>query len=166
MNQEQGGGAQQQQPMTASGKAKRRLRNLLLQPLLQIKLGLYSIILAFLFSGAVAAILYIQLGKVFEIVIQLTDVEEEVTELLMTYINGTTWWLLLAMGVFLIANIIISIMYTHKLVGPTYAFRRHILDLCDGKTGARTFLRKGDAFTEVADALNKLSEVTEAKNKG
>ncbi len=153
---------QEQEVSQPFGKAKRRLRNFLLQPLLQIKLGLYTIILAILFSASVAGILYVQLGKVFEIVIQLTDVEEEVKDLLMTYINGTTWWFLLAIGIFIAANILVSVTYTHKLVGPTYAFRRHILQLVDGKAGARTFLRKGDAFSEVADALNLLSEKMEA----
>lgn len=146
-------------------KAKRRVRNFLLQPLVQIKLGLYSILLAIGFSAAVAAILWLNLAKFAQIVLQLTDVEDEVYDLLNSYMADTRWWLVLAIVVFLMANILVSIFFTHRLIGPTIAFRRHIRSLAEGRYNARTYLRRGDAFAEVADELNHLSEVLERQNR-
>jgi hypothetical protein len=60
---------------------------------------------------------------------------------------------------------IVAVIFTHKLIGPTIAFRRHIRMIAEGKFQYRTKLRKGDAFQEVASDLNKLSEFFERKNK-
>jgi len=152
-------------PLAKGAKAKRRVRNFLLQPLIQIKLGLYSILLAVGFSVAVGAILWLNLAKFAQIVLQLTDVEDEVYDLLNSYMADTRWWLALAIVAFLVANIMVSIFFTHRLIGPTIAFRRHIRSLAEGRYNARTYLRRGDAFAEVADELNHLSEILERQNR-
>ena len=151
---------------SAEGPKKRKIRNYLLQPLVQVKLGLYSVLLAFVFAGTVAAILTIHLGDFASIVMALTNVEAEVNELLNTYMTDLWRWLVLSIFVFLVANIVVSILFTHRLVGPTFAFRRHIRSLAEGNYQVRTFLRKGDAFIEVADELNNLAEVLEKRHSG
>jgi len=145
-------------------KPKRRVRNFLLMPLLQVKLGLYSILLTVVFSGALAGILYANLKKFAVIVLQLTDVQEEVTELLNAYMRDTRWYVGIAIATFIAINVAISVLYTHRLIGPTIAFRRHVRALADGRYNVRTFLRKGDAFAELADELNHLSEVLDRQN--
>jgi hypothetical protein len=145
----------------ASAKAKRRIRNLLLQPLLQMKLGFYSILFALLFATAVAAILYHNFGGLLNAIVLLTDAEEEVRELLLDYWYGTQVWIYASFTIYLLATVAITVIYTHKLVGPTIAFRRHLVSLASGNYNARTYLRRGDAFKEVADELNRLSEVLE-----
>ena len=64
------------------GKASRSVKNYALQPLLQVKLGLYSILLSLAFALAVAGILYFNLAKFSAIILQLTGVEEEVQDIL------------------------------------------------------------------------------------
>ena len=49
--------------------------------------------------------------------------------------------------------------------GPTVAFRRHIQALRQGDFDSRVRLRRGDAFNEVADELNALSEDLARKGK-
>ena len=133
-------------------------------PLLQVKLGLYSILLTVLFSGAMVGILYVNLKKFAMIVLQLTDVQDEVTELLDAYMRDTRWYLGLAIATFIAINVVIAVLYTHRLIGPTIAFRRHVRALSDGRYNARTFLRKGDAFVELAEELNHLSEVLDRQS--
>lgn len=117
-----------------------------------------------MFSFTIVAILYINLGKVYHMVLALTDVPDEVGDVITSHLKDTAGWIALVVVLFLVANIIISIIYTHRLVGPTYAFRRHIRSLAEGRYSARTFLRKNDAFVEVADELNHLAEVLERKS--
>ncbi|MEZ4742975.1 MAG: hypothetical protein R3B45_11095 [Bdellovibrionota bacterium] len=148
-----------------SGKSGRSIRGILIDPLVQVRLGLYSILLALVFSAVVSAILYVNLSKFAEIVMALTDVEEDVIALFATYMADARWWLLLAIIVFLFLNIIVSIVFTHKLVGPTVAFNRQIKELIAGNYSARVHLRKNDAFTEVADNLNNLAAQLESKDK-
>jgi len=145
----------------APSKAKRRVRNFMLQPLLQVKLGLYAIILSLFFAVALAAILYYNFAGLVNSVVLLTDAEEEVRDLFVDYWRGTQLWIYLVFFVYLGATVLVSVLYTHRLVGPTIAFRRHIRSISEGKYFVRTFLRKGDAFLEVADELNRLSEVME-----
>ena len=144
-------------------KAKRRAKNYLLQPLLQVKLGLYSIVLAVVFAAAIGCILYFNFASLINSVVLMTDAEDEVREIFVNYWADTRLWLVLAFAIYLLLTIGVSVLYTHKLVGPTIAFRRHVRMLADGKFHARTYLRKGDAFSEVADELNRLSEVMEKK---
>lgn len=160
-------GQQQQQPVAApmgvAGKAKRRFRNFMLQPLLQVKLGIYAILLSALFASALAAILWYNFSDLIKNVVLLTDAEAEVNDLMTSYWKDTQLWIYLCFGIYLLATVAVSVLYTHKLVGPTYAFRRHIRSIAEGRYNARTYLRKGDAFLEVAEELNHLSEVMERK---
>jgi signal transduction histidine kinase len=66
---------------------------------------------------------------------------------------------------YVLTNMGVTIIFTHKLVGPTVAFRRHIRMLTEGRYDYRTTLRKGDAFQEVADDLNHLSAHLSGKSK-
>lgn len=152
-------------PPLEKGKAKRRVTNFLLQPFLQVKLGFYAIVLSVLFGASLGAILYHNFAGLVSSIVLLTDAEDEVRELFFDYWRGTQAWIYLCFLIYFLATVAISVLYTHKLVGPTYAFRRHIRSLAEGRYNARTFLRKGDAFLEVADELNHLSEVLE-KSKG
>jgi hypothetical protein len=157
---------QQHAPNPPGGaKAKRRMKNFALQPLVQVKLGIYAIVLSVLFAAALAAIIYHNFYGLYNSIILLTDAEDEVRELIGDYWRGTQLWVGMCIGIYLLATIFVSVMYTHKLVGPTIAFRRHIRSIADGKYNARTYLRRGDAFLEVADELNRLSEIME-KTKG
>lgn len=144
-------------------KTRRSVKNYALQPGLQIKLGLYSVVLAIFFAIAVGLILYFNLAKLMAIVLELTGVEEEVNDLMNQYIAPAKIQLLLAMGVYVFATVILSIKYTHKLVGPTIAFRRHIRMIADQQWDYRTKLRDGDAFSEVAEDLNRLSSYLKKK---
>jgi len=154
------------QDKKAQGKASRSFRNYALQPLLQIKLGLYSILLSLGFALAVSGILYVNLAKFSDIILQLTGVEDEVKDLLNQYIAPAKIQVFATIVIYVVVNMVVTILYTHKLIGPTIAFRRHIRMIADGKLQYRTVLRKGDAFAELADDLNKLSSYLELKAKG
>lgn len=156
----------QQPSQPSTGKASRSIKNYALQPLLQVKLGLYSILLSFVFALIIAGILYFNLAKFSSIVVQLTGVEDEVTDLLDQYIAPAKIQVLIALVAYVLVNIVVTVLFTHKLIGPTIAFRRHIRMIAEGKFQYRTNLRKGDAFVEVAQDLNNLSALLEQRSKG
>ncbi len=148
----------------SEGINRRSIRNFLLQPFLQIQLGLVSVILSFAFAGVTGWIFYVYLNRFAAVVIQLTDAEEEILKLLFASLAEMRFALLAAIFAFLIFNITASIIFTHKMVGPTVAFRRLIRGLIDGKYGMQIKLRSGDAFIEVADELNELSRTLAEKH--
>jgi hypothetical protein len=136
---------------------KRRLSNFMLQPLWQIRLGLYSIILSFVFCGALVGLFYFNFHKFYDLVLELTDLRDEVTVILQQYVQSFITWVVLGSAVYLVITIILSIFFTHRLIGPSYAFRRHIRELKNGNYASRVVLRKGDAFPEEAEDLNELA---------
>lgn len=143
------------------GKNARSLKNLLLDPFTQIKLGLYSFLLALVFSLVVLGILYVNLNNFASIVMTLTDAEDELTGLFIQYMSDATLWLSVTIIAFLLLNILISIVYTHHLIGPAVAFRRHVQNLHKKEYSSRVHLRKGDSFVELANDLNSLAEKLE-----
>lgn len=147
------------------GKPKRKLKNFLLQPLLQVKLGLYSIIMAVVFSVVFSSVLIISFQRLFDLILDLTDLRDEVVEIINGYLVDIGGWLVLIIVVYLLLNIFMSVLFTHRLVGPTIAFRRHIKALSEGRFNSRITLRKQDAFAEVAEDLNNLAAVLEKKAK-
>jgi hypothetical protein len=145
--------------------SKRKIRNFLLQPFLQVKLGLYSIGLAVVFGFLICGMLYLNLYRFYDMVIELTDLGPDVNAILDSYLKGASVWVLASLIVYLILTVGISVLYTHRLVGPTYAFRRHIRNLKNGNYSSRVMLRKHDAFAEVAEDLNELAEHLERGRK-
>lgn len=146
-------------------KRQRRYSNLLLKPSIQLKIGFYSITTALIFSALFTLLFYFHLGQFTELLIELTDMEEIVREELGHYL-AQAFPSMLALGlVFFIANLVIAVLFTHKLVGPSYAFRRHIQHLMAGDYSSRVSLRKNDAFDEVAEDLNRLAEWMQEKEE-
>lgn len=145
---------------------KRKFKNYFLDPILQIRFGLYSILMTILFSLTIAAILYVHLGKFATIIVELTGVQDEVIELLNSYLEGAQWWILATIIAYVVASVFMAVFFTHRLIGPVYSFKKHIDELTAGDYSYQTKLRRGDAFDYVAESLNKLSEkLRENSNK-
>ncbi len=142
---------------------KRNIRNLLLQPTLQMRIGLVSILVAVTFCVLILGLIFTNLQHFYNLVLDLTGLEQEVSKILGDYIQSLAWAIFGLVTLYLAASVYLSIYYTHRLVGPTIAFRRHIRSLIDGNMESRVNLRKNDAFTEVADDLNELAEVLQKK---
>lgn len=147
--------------MIPKGHPDRKLRNFLLAPGIQTTMGFYTAILSFIFTIAVVWILYINLFELGEIVLALTDSENKIQELFQEYIKNIRWHIITAGGVFFMAMIGLSVVYTHKMVGPTIAFSLHVNKLKEGDYSSRIKLRPGDAFHELGDELNELAEELE-----
>ncbi len=138
---------------------KRRLSNFLLQPLLQTRIGAYCILLSFIFAGLIAGIVYVHLGHLFAFIIEMTDAPQEVQTIILSYVSSIQTWIYLTLGAYILLVMAISIWYTHRLVGPMVAFKRHFEALQQGNFSHRTNLRKNDAFHEAAIELNRATEM-------
>lgn len=138
-------------------KSRRSIKNLLLQPAVQLRFGIYATFLSVIFSIAVLTILYINILGLSDIVATITGIDSEIRNLFHSYIITSVWWIISFLILFVISSLIFAIISTHRLVGPTVAFRNHIDKLCKGQFDQRVRIRKYDAFHEVADELNRLS---------
>jgi signal transduction histidine kinase len=134
------------------------MRNFLLQPLLQVRIGLYHVVLTISFAVTVYAYLHAKMAEFSEVVETLTESDAAVGDLIRSYLLSVG---IVTVGigiVFVFVSLAVSVFFTHKMVGPTIAFRRHIQSLKAGNYEVRVKLRHGDSFQEVADDLNDLAK--------
>ncbi len=156
--------AAQQQPESVQRVGnQRKVRNFLLQPLLQLQLAIYTVGLTVVFSAILIAVTYFSFKQTYELILDVTNLPQDVADLVNEYVVNSAGWLAGAILLYLVINILITIFLTHRMIGPTIAFRRHIRALMDGNFSSRIHLRKGDAFVEVAEDLNSLAEQMEKK---
>ncbi len=144
--------------MTQPFKRQRKLKNFLLQPMVQLRLGFINVCLSLIFVLLLGTYVYMKFVQFAEVVTTLTEANDEIGSMLQSYVTevGTT---AAVIGiVFIIVSLLASVYFSHRMVGPTIAFRRHIEALIAGDYKVQTKLREHDAFTEVADSLNRLSE--------
>lgn len=136
----------------------RHLMNYLLQPLVQLRIGFMNICLSLIFVLLLGAYIYMKFVQFAEVVTTLTEANDEIGTMLQSYIQSVGLTAAGLGAVFVVVSLVSSIYFTHRLVGPTVAFRRHIEALIAGDYKVKTTLRARDAFTEVADSLNQLSD--------
>lgn len=142
---------------------KRRVGNMLLQPGIQTKMGIYGIFLSLAFAISAVAILWLNFNELINTILELTDAREDMEDILKSYLMDTQIWIFTAFFVYILATIGVSVWFTHRMVGPTVAFKRHLNELAKGNYRIRTNLRDGDAFVDVAGALNNLSDTLEKR---
>ncbi|NRA66507.1 MAG: hypothetical protein HRU19_18610 [Pseudobacteriovorax sp.] len=144
-----------------TGASKRKITGYIIQPLMQSKLGLYSIGLSIALVVGIAWILYSNFAELVESVLVLTEAPDEVGRIFAEYWSSTQIWIYLSLLAYVVATIGLSVWYTHKFLGPTVALKKHLEELAKGNYSYRTILRKGDAMEEMAGAMNRVSVVLE-----
>ena len=145
------------------GSHKRRIKNLLLQPQIQIKFAIYSLLLSVSLVAVLSFVVYHRVAEFTEILLELTGAREEVLELMEEYYTDLRISAFTVFLIFLGITMGTYVRISHRLLGPAIAFKHHIKALIKGQYEHRTFLRQKDAFKELADDLNKLSETLESK---
>lgn len=153
-------------PYPQSPLNQRQAKNYLLQPQVQVKLGLYNVLLSAVFGGAVFLLLRGHQERVQGLLdLLVASVPPEIQARLDTQFQSFAVWLALVVLVFVVASVLVSVVFTHRMVGPTYAFRRQLSELTAGNYAARVHLRRDDAFVEVADDLNRLAAALQAAER-
>jgi methyl-accepting chemotaxis protein len=151
---------------TGAGRPQQRsAKNYLLRPMVQVRLGIYSILLGVLFAAGTLGVLYAALTRVYNQLLALIVDKGEAARIVEQQFHDTAVWLVVLSVTFVVGTVVVSVLYTHRLVGPTFAFRRHLRSLREGRYEVRTALRRHDAFKEVADDLNELSEHLQAQQQ-
>ena len=125
--------------------------------MMQSKLGLYCVLTSVLFTASILTYGYTSLFGLYEIIVELTDVSNDLSAVIEAKISGFLTFCALLGLLYVVTTVLVSIYYTHRFVGPTVAFKRHIVALRKGEYGSRVVLRKTDAFADMAEELNMLA---------
>jgi methyl-accepting chemotaxis protein len=150
-----------------TGKSRRRTRNLLLQPGLQLRLPLLLLLVTLGFGAVLGVHSWITYERLFSLTLHDTSEPDYFTRTIRAQTSDFVRVSAAITIAYALVVIGVSVVYAHRLVGPTVAMRRHIEALKNGDYSVRTVLRRKDAFAEVARDLNELAEILEgARLKG
>ncbi len=137
---------------------RRKARNFLLKPGIQLRLPLYVLLLSltFLLLGVLFGNLYFE--QIYITLLQTTTQSEYVQQVLARQTQDFKELVLLLLTGYVLLVIVVTVIYTHRLLGPAIPLLRHVKALNAGRYTHRVSLRRHDAFTELADELNELAE--------
>ena len=156
----------QNQSTESGSKSQRKIKNFLLMPIIQLRIATWSAFSAALFSLGIALVFYYTLRHFSESFADIGSMDDETINRAYQMFEGVR---LSALGI-LLAQVVVSvgvaIVTTHRLVGPTVAFRRQVRAMINGQYDQKVTLRNGDAFTELASDLNELSDQLKREPKG
>jgi signal transduction histidine kinase len=132
--------------------ARRRWRNFLIRP---IRTQLEICFLSFVLSIGFAALITFAMNQEAQELRNATFQGQ--TDF--SFLSPRLMWMYVGIIVLFFAlSFTTLIIFTHRIMGPAYACRRHIQKLLQGDFTTRTRLRKTDSLCELANDLNKLSE--------
>lgn len=146
---------------------RRKARNFLLKPALQMKLPLYILFMSLMFGSMALLGGYIYFEQLFAMMIENTTqgnyLQETISQQTENFIEAS----MVLLVVYIIFTVGITTIYTHRIIGPTIAIKRHVRALKEGLYSHRVSLRKHDELKDLAGELNELAEILEQyKNNG
>ena len=142
---------------------RRKLRNFLLKPGLQLRLPLFILLLSFGFLLLAVMLGNLYFEKTFVTLMQTTSQSEYLQIVISEQTREFRNMALLLLAGYAALVVVVTSIYTHGLVGPVLPLVRHIKALQEGLYSHRVKLRRKDAFQELAGELNELAEVLERR---
>ncbi len=87
---------------------------------------------------------------------QAQMLSERHMETLNVILKRTQIKLIPVIAIMMVCILFISLIYSHRIAGPTYRFKKSLRAVIDGDLNAQFFLRKKDEFHEVAALLTEV----------
>lgn len=143
---------------------RRKLKNFLLKPRAQLEIVINIVTLTIFFAMASGLIVYFQLDDIFKTLIVMSKISDETSRSFTHDWSTSLQWLLVFTLFYVFAIISICIIHSHRMIGPTVAFRRQLEALLKGEYKARIKLRDGDYYQNLAELFNRLAEQLDQKH--
>ena len=124
----------------------------------QVVLALYSVVLGGAFAAGVVGVMNSAKERATALAMDMVTDDAVLQGAIDGAFRQTYPWVALLALLFVAGNVAVTILYTHRIVGPAVAFRRHVRDLIEGRYDAKLQLRPNDDFAELAQDLTELSE--------
>ena len=137
---------------------RRKFKNFLLKPRAQLEIVLNIVTLTIFFGAAAGLVIYFQLDDIFQTLLVMSRVSDEASASFANDWNATLLWLSIFTIFYILSTISICIIHSHRMIGPTVAFKRQIEALLQNNYKTRIKLRDGDYFQDLAESFNRLAE--------
>ena len=144
-------------------KHKRKLSGFFIKPRIQIELIISVVIPTIFFGLATSLVIYFQLGDIFDTLFILSDLDPDTADSLSKDWDMAIIWLIIFIIIYVLMTSVVCLIHSHRMIGPTQAFIRHLKSLIGENYRSRIKLREGDYYQNIADLFNDLSEKLEIK---
>jgi len=148
----------QRPPRSGRSATKRTVAGIMFQPVIQLKIAAYNALAAAMFSLALSMLFYHNLQMFANTFIDHTQADDATISQVYHHIEGVRVWALLILIGYVGVSIGVSLSITQRMVGSTVTFRKHIRSMANGDLSKRISVKRGDAFQDVAEELNYLSD--------
>jgi hypothetical protein len=149
--------------MSEVDKNKRSIRNLIINYDAQTNLFYWFLGLSAFFAVVLGIVIFFGMEDFFSQLVASAQLEDDIGNSFLENWNQTKFLLLGFLIIYVCGVGVLSITYTHRLVGPMVSIKKHIDELIIGNYSTRTHLREKDYFRDVAAKLNELAETLESK---
>ncbi len=148
-------------PTDATVPMKRKLRNYYVNPITQRKFAAQMLAVVL---GSVALLNFFSLWKINQLTSLLSNAKA--MDSIRTEYSAFMVWICL--GAFLgvgLFSFVISLLMSHRFVGPMIAIERQLLAMAQGDFRGRLKLRKDDEMKIIAQRLNELADSLQKSTK-
>lgn len=139
-------------------KGRRKVKNILLAPKSQIRIGAIVFAIGFITMSVLFGIILMRFNDILDAFVAIsTDRELAMEASRSTKVALWVTYSALLLG-FLFSTFYLALKVTHRYLGPMVAIRRQIHAMKEGQYAERVKLRQDDEFQDIADDLNALAE--------
>jgi len=138
-------------------KAPRRAVNFLLLPRLQLGMAGAILAITVTFLGCLAVMFYVGLAPLAQSILLSTDANDELSAIVLEQLWHAAAQCALLIFIYAGFVVTLTLVITHRMIGPTIAFKRHVDCLLNDDYSSRVRLRTSDAFQDLASRLNELA---------
>ncbi|MCY4380892.1 MAG: hypothetical protein OXC40_04920 [Proteobacteria bacterium] len=143
---------------------RRKLKNFLLKPRAQLELVINIVTLTIFFGTSASLIIYFQLNDIFNTLYIMSEIDGDTSRTLSNDWNHSITLLVGFIFLYVLTTTVICIIHSHRMIGPTVAFKRQLNAILSCNYKTRIKLRDGDYYQDLAELFNRLSEQLEQKH--
>jgi hypothetical protein len=142
---------------------RRKLKNYMLKPGFQLRLPLFILLFSFAFLLVAVMIGNLYFEQTFVTMMQTTSQSEYLHTIVAEQTREFRNMALLMLALYSVLVIVVTSIYTHRMIGPVLPITRHVKALQEGLYSHRVKLRRHDALQELVEELNELAAVLEKR---
>ena len=146
----------------------RKLRNTVIEPFKQFKIGIYIVIITFIFIVCAGYLFMASFWQQYQHVMSIFEV-----------VDPNLQWEVITNDVFFVNIIKVSALFllfmlitmamvfklTHRYYGPLVSIEKFVDQVADGDYSSRVALRKKDELQRLANKLNTMAENLEQRHR-
>lgn len=141
----------------AQNKGRRGgVKSMLVEPYIQVKLGLMFIVVNLIFSVLIFGVVAWYVWDVFGALTTYFQLTGQESSIAMSKLQIPLIIISILVFGFVATTFYVAVNYTHKIYGPMVSINRFLDDVLEGNRPKLLALREGDQLQELANKLNQL----------